>query len=68
MSLSFASQCSYEWIKKGKIFKRINEEAPRKGIFDRNRFQVLEEINSIKNDDSVMYGINVDMKLQEAEE
>ena len=68
LSLSFASQFNYEWIKKGKIFKRINEEIPRNGTFDRNRFQVLEDINIIKNDNSVVQRINMDMKLQEAQE
>ena len=68
MSLSFASQCNYEWIKKGKIFKRIDGEMPRKVTFNRNRFQVLEDINSIKNDNSVVQRINMDMKLQESKE
>ena len=54
LSLSFTSQFNYEWIKKRKIFKRIDGEMPRKVILNRNRFQVLEDINRIKNDNSVV--------------
>ena len=51
-----------------KYFKRINEEMPRKGMFDRNRIQVLEDINSVKNDNSAVQRINMGMKSQEAQE